>query len=100
LRQARLVQGTSRAILRADHCNVRHYAQSSHSMVPSIIDGTLTVAGGVYVSLVAFSVIYPGNEKAKLAAVRAKWGGVLKVAGPLIIVFGIFNIVRAFLNNA
>jgi hypothetical protein len=64
-------------------------------MNPAIIDGLLSLAAGVYCALVGFGVVSPSKDKIKGEAWRKKWGGFMKIAGPLIIAFAIFTIVRA-----
>ena len=84
------MRGTSRAIVSADHQDVRHLSLMS----PTTIDGVLTSAAGVYVSLITFGVISPGKDKTKVATWRAKWGAFLKIAGPVTVAYGVYDIIR------
>jgi hypothetical protein len=64
-------------------------------MNASVIDGLISLAIGVYISLIGFGVVSPSKDKAKGEEWRKKWGTFMKIAGPFIAAFGIFNIVRA-----
>jgi len=74
-------------------CNVRQKILTT--MNASMIDGLLSLAAGVYCSLVGFGVVSPSKDKIKGEAWRKKWGGFMKIAGPLIAVWGAYNIVRS-----
>jgi hypothetical protein len=63
-------------------------------MNASIIDGSLTLAAGVYVSLVGFGVVSASKDKKKGEEWRKKWGVFMKIAGPLIAIWGVFSLVR------
>jgi hypothetical protein len=60
----------------------------------SIADGLISLLGGLYVTLIAFGAVRASKDPAKEAAWRLKWVPFLKIAGPLIMVFGAWNIVR------
>jgi len=62
-------------------------------MNASIIDGVLSAAAGIYVTLVGFRVFPLTKDKEKQEAVLAKWGNLLKLGGPLIVLWGVYNIV-------
>jgi hypothetical protein len=62
-------------------------------MNASIIDGVLSAAAGIYVTLVGFRVFPLTKDKEKQEAVLAKWGKLLKLGGPLIVLWGVYNIV-------
>lgn len=64
-------------------------------MNASIVDGLLSLAAGVYCALIGFGVVSPSKDKIKGEAWRKKWGGFMRIAGPLVAAFGIFSIVRA-----
>jgi hypothetical protein len=59
-----------------------------------MIDGLLTTAAGIYVCLVAFGVARLSKDKAKEEEWRKKWGGVIKFAGPLLAIWGLFSALR------
>jgi len=59
-----------------------------------MIDGLLTIAAGIYVCLITFGAVRLSKDKAKEEEWRKKWGGVLKVAGPLLLIWGLFSVVR------
>jgi len=63
-------------------------------MNASIIDGALTLAAGGYVSLIGLGAVSVSKDKKKDEEWRQKWGGFIKIAGPLIAVWGAYNIVR------
>jgi len=63
-------------------------------MNPPIIDGLITLALGVWFSLVAYGVIPLTKDKQKADEFRRKCGGLAKVLGPLVALFGIYNVLR------
>jgi hypothetical protein len=60
----------------------------------SMIDGVLTTVAGIYVCLIAFGAARLSKGKAKEEEWRRKWGGFIKVAGPLIAILGFVSILR------
>ena len=60
----------------------------------SLIDGLISFLGGLYCTLVAFGVVRVSKDPAKEAAWRATYGIFMKIAGPLIMAFGIWAMVR------
>lgn len=63
-------------------------------MVSTLIDGIITLALETWVALIGFGVVSPSKDKKKGEEWRQKYGGFMKVAGPLIAAFGAYNIVR------
>jgi len=63
----------------------------------SLIDGLITLLCGIYASLVGFGVVTVGKNKAKSDEWRKKWGRFMKIAGPLIALLGIFNILKGIM---
>jgi len=63
-------------------------------MVSTFIDGVITLALGVWVTLIGFGVVSPSKDKKKGEEWRLKYGGFMKVAGMLIAAFGAYNIAR------
>ena len=59
-----------------------------------MIDGLLTVAAGIYVCLITFGVVRLSKDKAKEEEWRNKWGGIMKFAGPLLLIWGLFSVLR------
>jgi hypothetical protein len=64
-------------------------------MKASMIDGIITIAIGLFISLVAFRVIPISKDPTKADEWHARWGGFMKIAGPLIAAWGVFNILRS-----
>ena len=64
-------------------------------MNASTIDGLISVAIGVYVTLVGFGVVSPGKDKAKVEIWRKKWGTFMQIAGPFITAFGIYSVIAS-----
>lgn len=64
-------------------------------MNASMIDGLLTAAAGIYVCLITFGVVRLSKDRAKEEEWRQKWGGVMKLAGPLLLICGLFLVLRA-----
>jgi hypothetical protein len=60
----------------------------------SVVDGLISFLGGLYCTLIAFGVVRASKDAAKEAAWRAKWSPFLKIAGPLVMAFGIWNMFR------
>ena len=63
-------------------------------MSASCIDGLISLFCGIYVSLVGFGVVVPGKDRVKSDAWLRKWGGFMKIAGPLIALSGLFHILK------
>lgn len=65
-----------------------------HHMHASIIDGLITAAAGVYVTLIGFGVVPSSRDKKKGAEMMKKWGVFFKFGGLFIVIWGGLNIVR------
>jgi len=63
-------------------------------MQASMIDGVLTTAAGIYVCLLAFGMVRLSKDKAKEEEWRKKWGGFMKFAGMLIVIWGLVSVLR------
>ena len=69
----------------------------SAQLVAALIDGVIPLAGGLYMSLIGFDVMRPSRaEPQKLAEWMRRWGTFMRIGGPLIAMFGVFQIARAF----
>jgi hypothetical protein len=65
-------------------------------MNASAIDALVSLAGGIYVCLIGFGIVSPSKNKEKAEIWRKKWGGFMRVAGPLIALWGVYQLVAAF----
>jgi len=63
-------------------------------MIPVTLDGIIPLALGVWVTLIGFGRTSLSKDKAKAEAFMERWGAFFKVAGPLIVLWGLFNVVR------
>jgi hypothetical protein len=63
-------------------------------MISATMDGILSLALGVWVTLIGFGRTSLSKDKVKAEAFMERWGSFFKVAGPLIVLWGLFNIVR------
>jgi len=59
-----------------------------------IIDGLLTIAAGIYACLIAFGAVRLSKDNAKEDEWRKRWGGVIKIAAPLLVICGLFSVMR------
>jgi cadmium resistance protein CadD (predicted permease) len=64
-------------------------------MVSLLLDGLLPLALGIWMALLGFGVTSLSKDTAKSEGFRRKWSALLKIAGPLIAVWGAYNISRA-----
>lgn len=60
----------------------------------SIVDGLISFIGGLYCTLVGFGVVRVSKDAAKNLEWRERWGTFMKIVGPLIMAFGVWNMVR------
>ncbi len=65
-------------------------------MNAAAIDALVSLAGGIYVCLIGFGVVCPSKNREKAEIWRKKWGGFLRVAGPLIALWGAYQLTVAF----
>jgi hypothetical protein len=63
-------------------------------MKSSLMYGSVTVAVGIFVCLFAYRIVAISADRRKDDAWHAKWGGFMKVSGPLIVAWGVFNLLR------
>jgi hypothetical protein len=63
-------------------------------ILPTIIDGVMSIGGGAYICLLAFGFVAPGRDKERSEAFLKRWGTLLKVGGPLIIVWGLYDVIH------
>lgn len=62
------------------------------------IDILISLAGGVYVTLLAFRVIGPAPEAdLKTDAWHKKWGRSMKIIGPLLLIISLVRLTAPFL---
>jgi hypothetical protein len=62
----------------------------------AVLQALIPLAFGVYSSLLGYGIV-PANFKdpKKASAWRARWGMQARIGGPLLIAFGLFQLVRA-----
>ena len=62
----------------------------------ALLNGVIPLAFGVYTSLLGYGIFpyHPGNPN-KSSAWRARWGAQAKIAGPLLVLYGLFMTARA-----
>ena len=53
------------------------------------IEGLIPLAGGIYGSLLGFKFVSISNDDERQRAWYEKFGKILKVCGPIVIIFGI-----------
>ena len=69
----------------------------SAKLIAALIDGAIPLAGGLYMSLIGYDVVrLTRGDPQRLAAWMARWGTFMRLGGPLIAMFGVFQIARAF----
>lgn len=61
-----------------------------------MIDGLLTLAAGVYVSLFGFGIVSASKDRKKSEEWLKKRGWFLKIAGPLIAAWGAYTLIKAW----
>jgi len=60
-----------------------------------LMDGIISIAGGIYGYLAATGKIQISKSEEKSAEWRDKYGKLLKIVCPLLIVFGVFRLVQS-----
>ncbi len=65
-------------------------------MISTLIDGLISLALGIWMLLLGFKVVTISRDAEKSAAWHQKWGLFMKIAGPLVALWGAYNMFRAF----
>lgn len=66
--------------------------------VSDSIDGIISIAGGTFAYLAATGKVKINKSEEKSEEWRNKYGKLLKVLGPFLVLFGIFTISKPFLG--
>ena len=65
-------------------------------IITRFLDGLIPLLGGIYGTLVGFGVVRAHKDPEKAAANLKKFGGALKVLGPLAALWGLYLVITAF----
>jgi hypothetical protein len=70
----------------------------SPKLIAALVDSGIPFCAGIYCTLLGYRIVgkKPG-EDAKFDAWYARFGGFMKIGGPFLIVFGIFQFLREIL---
>jgi Na+/melibiose symporter-like transporter len=63
-------------------------------MNPSVINGVLTLLGGLFISLVAYGVIPLPQDSPNARQTLQSWRTFMRIVGPLLTVWGIYLLVQ------
>ena len=63
-----------------------------------LIDGTISILGGVYVFLAAIGKLPMSKDEQKSQEWIEKYGRTMKIAGPLLILFGLYRYSQIFIG--
>jgi hypothetical protein len=64
-------------------------------MISTLIDGLISLALGIWMLLLGFKVVTISSNTEKSIVWHQKWGLFMKIAGPLVALWGAYNFVRA-----
>ena len=65
-------------------------------MTSLLFDIVLPLALGVWMVLLGFKVVTITRDPEQSAAWHGRWGRFMKIAGPLVVLWGLYNLVRSF----
>jgi hypothetical protein len=69
--------------------------------MPSLFfDVILALGLGVWMVLLGFKVVTINRDPEKSAAWYQRWGLLMKIGGPLVFLWGVYNLVRFFTSSA
>lgn len=77
---------------------MRYDRSVSAAQIAGVIEGLITLGGGAWACVKGFGSYR--RDDARWAEWHRKYGGVLKVCGPLLIVFGLIRIAAPFVEDA
>ena len=63
-------------------------------MTSLVFDIVIPLALGVWMVLLGFGFVTINRDPEKSAAWHRQWGRFMKIAGPLVILWGLYNLVR------
>ncbi|MFT6470096.1 MAG: thiosulfate reductase cytochrome b subunit [Neptuniibacter pectenicola] len=63
-----------------------------------LMDGFISIVGGAYAYLAAIGKVQVSKSEEKSKEWRLKYGVILKVVGPLLVIFGLFRLYQSFLG--
>lgn len=64
-------------------------------MISLVFDVILALGLGVWMVLLGFKVVTINRDPEKSAAWHQRWGVFMKIAGPLVVLWGLYNLIRA-----
>ena len=64
-------------------------------MISTLIDGLISLALGIWMLLLGFKVVTISSDPEKSIVWHQKWGLFMKIAGPLVTLWGAYNFVHA-----
>lgn len=62
--------------------------------IPMSLDGIIFLLGGIYCTLIGFRIVAPGKNPERNEEWLRKFGTLMKIGGPLLIIFGLFELLK------
>lgn len=63
--------------------------------VPALLNGIIPIGVGIVTTLMGFGIVPASLDAKKAAKWQGRWGGKARLGGPLVILVGIVQLVRA-----
>ncbi len=65
-------------------------------MISAAIDGLISLVLGLWITLIGFKVTSLSDDQAKAEEFARKWGFLFKIAGPIIVLWGLYSLMRIY----